>query len=293
MAGLTQGLGRPRSCRGHRAPLGDLLRARIAVAWIAVAIALPLAGSCFAADPVLPSAALPPPLLLPPPPASDSTQSLRLPSYVPPFKLSNEPPKLPEEALCRQLTGLTKLMLTISPVGSVVDAVVEKSSGHPSLDSAAYAAALEWKFRPAFASGVPVHSRARVPVDFVAPAEWPHCSQGVRVLTTYTLLAAEDTDTGATILTPMFAPSDKVSAVVEYVLTSPDAVGESLSVRWIYLDDAGHPVIHHEQSSPLQEGGRKRFVLSGTQPGGWKPGRYQIEVRLKDDVLGQGEFAVR
>ncbi|HEY5851121.1 MAG TPA: energy transducer TonB [Lysobacter sp.] len=271
------------------------MRARNAVAWIAVAIALPLAGSCFAADPVLQSSSLPPPppLLPPPPPASDSTQSLRLPSYVPPFKLTNQPPKLPEEALCRQLTGQAKLVLTISPTGSVTDAVVEKSSGHPSLDGAAHEAGMAWRFRPAFAYGVPVGSRARVPVDFVAPAEWPHCSQGVRVLATYTLLGSEGSDTGAAMFTPMFAPSDKVSAVVEYVLTSPDAVGESLSVRWIYLDDAGHPVIHHEQTSPLQVGGRKRVVLSGAQPGSWKPGRYQIEVRLKDDVLGQGEFAVR
>ncbi|HEY5802436.1 MAG TPA: energy transducer TonB [Lysobacter sp.] len=235
----------------------------------------------------------PPPLLPPPPPASDSTQSLRLPSYVPPFKLTNQLPNLPEEALCRQLTGQAKLVLTISPTGSVMDAVVEKSSGHPSLDSAAHEAGMGWKFRPAFAYGVPVGSRARVPVDFVAPAEWPHCSQGVRVLATYTLLGAEGSDTGAAMFTPMFAPGDKVSAIVEYVVTSPDAVGESLSVRWIYLDDAGHPVIRHEQTSPLQIGGRKRFVMSGTQPGGWKPGRYQIEVRLKDDVLGQGEFAVR
>jgi len=233
---------------------------------------------------------LPPP---PPPPASDPAQTLRLPSYVPPFKLTNQPPKFPEEALCRQLTGLAKLVLTISPAGTVENAVVEKSSGYPSLDSAAYAAGMEWKFRPAFEYGVPVRSRARVPVEFVAPAEWPHCSHGVRVLTTYTLLGAEGSDTGAAMFTPMFAPSDKVSAVVEYVLTSPDAVGESLSVRWIYLDDAGHPVIRHEQTSPMEEGGRKRFVLSGAQPGGWKPGRYQIEVRLKDDILGQGEFAVR
>ncbi|UNK48009.1 energy transducer TonB [Lysobacter sp. S4-A87] len=224
---------------------------------------------------------------------------MRLPSYVPPSKLTNRPPKFPDEALCRQLTGLTKLVLTISPTGSVLETVVEKSSGHPSLDSAAYAASLEWKFRPAFEYGIPVRSRVRVPVDFAAPAEWPHCSQGVRVLATYTLLGAEGGegveggDTGAAMFTPMFAPSDKVSAVVEYLLTSPDAVGESLSVRWIYLDDAGHPVIRHEQTSPLEEGGRKRFVLSGTQPGGWKPGRYQIEVRLKDDILGQGEFAVR
>lgn len=264
---------------------------------MAVAIALPLAGSCLAADLVVtppPPVPAPPPLPPPPsPPASDPAQSLRLPAYVPPFKLTNQPPQLPEVALCRQLTGLTKLVLTISSAGSVMDAVVEKSSGHPSLDSAAYAAAKEWKFRPAFEYGVPVHSRARVPVDFVAPAEWPHCSQGVRVVSTYTQLGAEGSDTGAAMFTPMFAPSDKVSAVVEYVLTSPDAVGESLSVRWIYLDDAGHPVVHHEQTSPLQEGGRKRFILSGAQPGGWKPGRYQIEVRLKDDILGQGEFAVR
>ncbi len=218
---------------------------------------------------------------------------LRLPAYVPPSRLSNQPAPFPEEALCRQLTGLTKLVLTISPAGSVESAVVEKSSGHPSLDSAAHAASMDWKFRPAFASGVPVRSRARVPVDFVAPAEWPHCSRGVRVLTTYTLLGAEGSDAGAAMFTPMFAPGDKVSAVVEYVLTSPDAVGESLSVRWIYLDDAGHPVVRHEQTAPMQEGGRQRFVLSGTQPGGWKPGRYQIEVRLKDDILGQREFSVR
>lgn len=271
------------------------MRARNAVAWIAVAIALPLAGSCLAADPILQQSPVPSPpaLLPPPPPASDSTQSLRLPSYVPPFKLTNQPPTFPEEALCRQLTGQTKLVLTISPTGSVVDAVVEKSSGHPSLDSAAHDAGMDWKFRPAFAYGVPVGSRTRVPVDFIAPAEWPHCSQGVRVLSTYTVLGAEGTDTGAAMLTPMFAPSDKVSAVVEYVVTSPDAVGESLSVRWIYLDDAGHPVVRHEQTSPLQEGGRKRFVLACALPAGWKPGRYQIEVRLKDDILGQGEFAVR
>lgn len=66
------------------------------------------------------------------------------------------------------ITGTTTVYLTIAPDGHVLNAYVEKSSGHNELDDAAVTAVRHSFFIPARKNGNPVKSIAHVPVNFNA-----------------------------------------------------------------------------------------------------------------------------
>lgn len=79
---------------------------------------------------------------------------------------SGTPFKFPEGAWQEGLEGTTVLKLLISRQGTVDSAMVLKSSGHWSLDSAALAQASVLRFEPAAQGGDPVQVWGRLPVIF-------------------------------------------------------------------------------------------------------------------------------
>ncbi len=78
----------------------------------------------------------------------------------------NLPPAFPTEAAERGERGDVAIRLWISVEGTVVDVVVERTSGSPSLDRAAVEAASRWRFSPATRDGAPVPAVLRQVVHF-------------------------------------------------------------------------------------------------------------------------------
>lgn len=77
-------------------------------------------------------------------------------------------PRYPPEMARIGAQGTTILLLSQTPNGKIVDAQVERSSGHAELDQAAIDAALTWSLPPV-SPDQPV-ARLRVPVDFKVPS---------------------------------------------------------------------------------------------------------------------------
>jgi protein TonB len=78
----------------------------------------------------------------------------------------NAPPDYPAESRRRGEEGVVRLRLHVSAEGRVEQADVLASSGHPTLDRAALAAARRWRFRPANQAGVPVAATLATAVHF-------------------------------------------------------------------------------------------------------------------------------
>lgn len=74
-------------------------------------------------------------------------------------------PMYPADALASKAAGTVTLRFLIDTDGNVADAVVQRSSGTPSLDEAARVAIAKCRFTPATAGGKP--QRAWVPVQYV------------------------------------------------------------------------------------------------------------------------------
>jgi protein TonB len=75
-------------------------------------------------------------------------------------------PAYPPEARRLGQQGRVVLEVQIGADGRVTSASVKHSSGFPLLDSAAVQGVLRWTFEPARVTGLPVASRAEVPVSF-------------------------------------------------------------------------------------------------------------------------------
>lgn len=105
------------------------------------------------------------------PPASQATLSAdeapgakvdRLPRKL----TSNASPPYPLDAWQRQQEGVVYLLVRVTVTGRASSVRVYRSSGVPSLDSAAARTVREWKFQPAEAGGKAVSSPVVVPVRF-------------------------------------------------------------------------------------------------------------------------------
>jgi protein TonB len=79
---------------------------------------------------------------------------------------SNPPPKYPDTARRRRLSGTVIIDVVVDSSGHVVDLRLERSSGHTMLDDAAQSAVLGWHFTPATVNGKTLMSKVRVPVTF-------------------------------------------------------------------------------------------------------------------------------
>ncbi|TAM87589.1 MAG: energy transducer TonB [Candidimonas sp.] len=76
-------------------------------------------------------------------------------------------PHYPPAALRRHQTGEVVVRVIISATGAVVNASVERSSGHSLLDDAALAAVRKARFRPHTENGVAYTAMADIPFNFV------------------------------------------------------------------------------------------------------------------------------
>lgn len=88
----------------------------------------------------------------------------------PPVRIDRGRPfEYPADAWEEGVGGTTILRLLISRRGTVDSALVIRSSGHPSLDSAALANARRLRYEPAAQGGNPVEVWGRLPVVFPVP----------------------------------------------------------------------------------------------------------------------------
>ncbi len=84
-----------------------------------------------------------------------------------PRKLATNPaPDYPPEALADSREGRVVVRVTVASNGLVENAVVQSSSGTPSLDDSAIAAIRRWRFTPARREGIFVECEVMVPVRF-------------------------------------------------------------------------------------------------------------------------------
>jgi protein TonB len=79
---------------------------------------------------------------------------------------ANRPPLYPERALRRGEQGQVMLRVRVAADGTPAGVDLAETSGHESLDRAAVAAVLQWRFNPATQAGRPVAAVAEVPVRF-------------------------------------------------------------------------------------------------------------------------------
>jgi protein TonB len=66
----------------------------------------------------------------------------------------NIPPRYPREAVIKNEHGVVELLVRVSPIGTVDDIEVVRSSGHASLDEAALKAVQRWRFTPLVEGGL-------------------------------------------------------------------------------------------------------------------------------------------
>lgn len=83
-----------------------------------------------------------------------------------PRPLENPPPQYPPSAVAARQEGTVILRLQISAEGRVEHLEIVQSSGHLSLDAAAFNAVRMWTFEPAASSGRKVGSVSRMSVHF-------------------------------------------------------------------------------------------------------------------------------
>lgn len=76
-------------------------------------------------------------------------------------------PVYPPPLLAARIEGQVVLQLSVAADGTVVEAIVERTSGYAAMDEAALAAVQKWKFRPARRFGLPVAVQVRKPLRFL------------------------------------------------------------------------------------------------------------------------------
>ena len=85
---------------------------------------------------------------------------------APPRPVKSIRPDYPPSSRRRGEQGVVELEIGVSDTGAVVDARVSGSSGYPALDKAAVEAVKSADFEPAKSDGRPVHSRAKISIEF-------------------------------------------------------------------------------------------------------------------------------
>ena len=93
------------------------------------------------------------------PPASGTPDVL-------PSEIHSPFPAYPPELLARRIQATVVLRLRIDAFGTVVEAVVHRTSGYESMDQAALAGVKSWKFKPASKNGKQVETLVLKPFTF-------------------------------------------------------------------------------------------------------------------------------
>jgi periplasmic protein TonB len=85
---------------------------------------------------------------------------------TPPRPLQQTAPRYPESAQRAEVQGTTLVRLLVMSDGTVTNAVVQRSSGHQTLDAAALEAVKRWRFEPARRGGEPIDLEVTLPIRF-------------------------------------------------------------------------------------------------------------------------------
>ncbi len=85
---------------------------------------------------------------------------------APRFRRPPSPPAYPARAIELDLTGTVVVRALLDARGDPTETLVQRSSGHPILDSAAVAAVRRWAFEPASRDGQQIAAWVEVPVHF-------------------------------------------------------------------------------------------------------------------------------
>jgi protein TonB len=83
-----------------------------------------------------------------------------------PAYAENPPPPYPRIARKRGWEGEVLLWVQVSDIGRVLDARLERSSGHKVLDRTALEAVRRWRFTPARLGATPIEGEVRIPIRF-------------------------------------------------------------------------------------------------------------------------------
>ena len=83
-----------------------------------------------------------------------------------PVAVSRPAPRYPREALNRNIGGIVRVQVVVSPDGRVERMELAESSGDRFLDRAAMEAVRRWRFIPATRNGQPVTASIIVPLEF-------------------------------------------------------------------------------------------------------------------------------
>ncbi|MBF7730425.1 energy transducer TonB [Pseudomonas sp. N040] len=87
-------------------------------------------------------------------------------SRQPAFRLPPQQPRYPAQARRRNQQGVVLLEVRLDERGAQRDIQLLRSSGFPSLDSAALEAVAGWRFHPETINGKGVPSRVQIPIEF-------------------------------------------------------------------------------------------------------------------------------
>ena len=83
------------------------------------------------------------------------------------------PPAYPKDVLAQGIGGMVVLVVDVAANGTVINAVVDRSSNNSNLDAAAIDAVKTWKFKPAMKDGKAIASKSRVPIEFRPDGDLP------------------------------------------------------------------------------------------------------------------------
>lgn len=108
----------------------------------------------------------PPPPPPPPRPVERPRPAETVAREARPLPGQTPPPDYPRRALARREGGTALVIVHIGPDGVPTSTDLAQSSGSRDLDRAAQQAVRRWRFEPKLENGVPVVSRAVVPIDF-------------------------------------------------------------------------------------------------------------------------------
>jgi len=97
-------------------------------------------------------------------PLFGATESAKSPRETPPVPVKQARPKYPKAAYEQRIEGTVLVEFAIDAKGGVTDLRVVESV--PALDAAALECARKWRFKPATRDGVPVATKAALPVVF-------------------------------------------------------------------------------------------------------------------------------
>jgi TonB family protein len=96
----------------------------------------------------------------------------RMPKFTPGVEITPreiKAPKFPKALIASCSSGITRLLVSVSAKGKVLDVSVHRTSGYPEFDAAAVEAASQWRFNAGTANGKAVGGDLIVPVSFANP----------------------------------------------------------------------------------------------------------------------------